>query len=111
MLAITGEYTTSWANDLLAQYPFLFFVLSLALWFGIVIGLKKAMDILSRRIEKEHLIRHTLNVKCNPKVVDDYLQTKTVLSIDEELQEDRELVRTHYLFTDHDINAAARSPC
>jgi hypothetical protein len=99
ILAITGEYITPFAA-LASDYPLLFFVSSIILWFLIVIGLKKAMDLLSKRIEKDHLIRHSLNVRCDPKCIEKFLATKTVTAIDEELQEDREAIRTHYLYAD-----------
>lgn len=99
VLAITGEYITPYAA-IAADYPLLYFGLAIVLWFGIVIGLKKAMDWMGGRIEKDHLIRHTLNVKCDPSKIENYLATKTIISIDEEVQEDSESIRAHYIFSE-----------
>jgi len=99
VLAITGEYITPYAA-MAADYPFLFFGLAIVLWFVIVVGLKKSMDWMGGRIEEEHLVRYALNQKCEPEHIKNYLSTKVITSIDEEVQEDRESVRTHYIFTE-----------
>ncbi|MFW9849998.1 MAG: hypothetical protein ACFFF4_12745 [Candidatus Thorarchaeota archaeon] len=99
VLAITGEYITPFAA-LAPQYPLLFFGLAIVLWFTIVIGLKKSMDWMGGRIEKDHLIRHALNERCDPQNIESYLNTKVIISIDEEVQEDHEFIRTHYIFAE-----------
>jgi hypothetical protein len=101
VLAITGEYVTPYAA-MAGDYPMLFFGLAVILWFVIVIGLKKSMDWMGSRIEKDHLVRHTLNQKCDPAKIEEYLSTKVITSIDEEVQEDSESIRTHYLFSEPD---------
>lgn len=101
ILAITGEYITPYAA-IATEYPLLYFGLAIVLWFGIVFGLKKAMDWMGGRIEKDHLIRHTLNMRCDPGKIEEYLATKTITSIDEEVQEDSESIRTHYIFSEPD---------
>lgn len=101
ILAITGEYITPYAA-LASDYPLLFFVSSVILWVAIVVGLKKAMDWMGGRVEKDHVIQHELNQKCNPEDIEQYLSTKVITSIDEVVQEDRESVRTHYIFTEPD---------
>jgi len=106
VIAFTGEYTTPLAS-LSMEYPLVFFLSAILLWFVIVVGLKKAMDYLGGRIQKEHMIRHTLNIRCNPKKVKAYLDSKTIISVDEEVQDEREMVRTHFLFTDRDIDEPA----
>jgi hypothetical protein len=99
VLAITGEYITPYAA-VAADYPLLYFGLAIVLWFAIVIGLKKAMDWMGGRIEKDHLIRHTLNMKCDSRKIEEYLDKKVIISIDEEVQEDSEYIRTHYIFSE-----------
>ncbi|MHA2423941.1 MAG: hypothetical protein ACXAEF_04090 [Candidatus Thorarchaeota archaeon] len=106
VLAITGEYITPFAA-LAEFYPLLFFSSAIILWFVIVIGLKKSMDWMGGRIERDHLIRHALNEKCDPEHIQRYLATKVITSIDEELQEDRELIRTHYIFAEPDGSDSA----
>ncbi len=106
VMAFTGEYTTPLAT-MSMDYPLLFFASAILLWFVIVVALKKAMDYLGGRIETEHMIRHTLNIKCDPRNVEAYLNTKTIISLDEEVQEGREMVRTHYLFSDRDLDEPA----
>jgi hypothetical protein len=101
VLAITGEYITPYAA-MAADYPLLFFGSAVVLWFVIVFGLKKAMDWMGGRIEKDHLVRHTLNMKCDPKKIDSYLSTKVIVSIDEEVEENHESIRTHYIFKEPD---------
>ncbi|MFW9920762.1 MAG: hypothetical protein ACFFED_14250 [Candidatus Thorarchaeota archaeon] len=106
VIAFTGEYTTPLAS-LSMEYPLVFFISAILLWLVIVVGLKKSMDYLGGRIEKEHMIRHTLNIRCNPANVEAYLNSKTVISVDEEVQEGSEMVRTHYLFSDQDMDQEA----
>ncbi|MHA1908549.1 MAG: hypothetical protein ACW98Y_14705 [Candidatus Thorarchaeota archaeon] len=106
VLAITGEYITpyaAWAPD----YPLLFFGSAIALWFMIVIGLKKSMDWMSGRVEKDHLVRHALNQVCDPADVERYLASKVITAIDEEIQEDRESIRTHFICEIPDSNSSA----
>ena len=101
VLAITGEYITPYAA-MAADYPLLFFGSAIVLWFVIVFGLKKSMDWIGGRIKKDHLIRHALNQRCNPEDIERYLSTKTVTSIDEQIQEDREYIRAHFIFNETD---------
>ncbi len=105
IMAFTGEYTTPLAQ-LSLEYPLLFFLCAIILWVVIVIGLKKAMDFLGRRIEKEHMIRQSLNIRCDPAKIEGYLADKVVVSVDEEVQDKREVVRTHYLFDASEIEKA-----
>ncbi|TFG97652.1 hypothetical protein E4H12_08090, partial [Candidatus Thorarchaeota archaeon] len=99
VLAITGEYITPYAA-IAADYPLLFFGSAIVLWFIIVFGLKRAMDWMGGRIEKDHLIRHALNERCKPEDIERYLSTKTITAIDEEVQDDREYIRAHYIFSE-----------
>ena len=107
ILAITGEYITPYAA-LAADFPLLFFGSAVVLWFVIVIGLKKAMDWMGGRIKKDHLVRHTLNQKCDPKKIEKYLSTKVIVSVDEEVEENHESIRTHYIFSEPDGDDEAR---
>ena len=101
ILAITGEYITPYAA-MAADYPLLFFGSAVVLWLVIVIGLKKSMEWMGTHVEKDHLIRHALNQRCDPENIEKYLSTKVVTSIDEEVHEDRESIRTHYIFSEPD---------
>ncbi|TXT57503.1 MAG: hypothetical protein BAJATHORv1_10205 [Candidatus Thorarchaeota archaeon] len=96
VLAITGEYSTDF-HLFPESNPILFFTLAVTLWTAIVIVLKKGMDWLESKVEKSHLVRVTLNQKCDVAAIEEYLANKEIISIDEEFQDDSEDVRVHYI--------------
>ncbi|MBD3405125.1 MAG: hypothetical protein GF411_03195 [Candidatus Lokiarchaeota archaeon] len=96
VLAITGEYSTEF-HLFPESNPLVFFALAISLWTGIVIVLKKGMDWLESKVEKSHLVRVTLNQKCEVTALEQYLSSKEIISIDEEYQDDSEDVRVHYI--------------
>lgn len=97
VLAITGEYVTpiaALAED--PQFQYLYFILALSMWLTLVLLLKKGMDWVRSRVEKAHLIRLSLNAKCNPEALERFIASKEITSMDEEYFEDREAVRVLY---------------
>jgi hypothetical protein len=98
VLAITGEYTTPWGqlpadrSDL----QFVYFAFSIALWLGIVISLKKGMEWAEHRVEKSHLIHMTINQKCDIPTLDSFLRSKEIISVNEDIVEDRLSMRVKY---------------
>jgi hypothetical protein len=98
VLAITGEYTTPWgqlpadSSDL----QFVYFAFSIALWLGIVISLKKGMEWAEHRVEKSHLIHMTINQKCDIPTLDSFLRSKEIISVNEDIVEDRLSMRVKY---------------
>ena len=97
VLAVTGEYTTPWAElSLYPQYQLLYFALSIGLWLGIVIVLKRGMEWVEHRIEKSHLLRMTLNRKCDIAALDSFLSQKEIVSVTEDIFEDRFSMRVRY---------------
>jgi hypothetical protein len=95
VLALTGEYITEYAS-LAIDNPFLYFIVAIFLWLGIVIVLKRGMDWLAARVKTTHLLRIAVNQPCDLEAVDKFLSEKELLSVDEELQADREMIRVLY---------------
>ena len=97
VLAITGEYTTPLAElSLNPEYQLLYFILSIRLWLGIVVVLKKGMEWAEHRVEKSHLLRMTINRKCNITNLDSFLSKREVVSVTEDVIEDRISMRVRY---------------
>ncbi len=103
IVAIVGEYNTPLsALAMNPEFQFLFFFLSALMWLIIVIILKKGMDWIKSRVERNHLVRISINMKCDPEAIEEFLSKKDVISMDEEFLVDRETVRV--LYNMHDNN-------
>ncbi|MFW9847860.1 MAG: hypothetical protein ACFFF4_01905 [Candidatus Thorarchaeota archaeon] len=95
VVTLTGEYVTDFAL-FPTDNPVLFFALAIALWLGIVFVLKRGIDWLESKVEKDHLMRVSINAKCDIPALESYLDSIETVSIDEELSDDRESVRVLY---------------
>ncbi len=104
VVTLTGEYVTDLAL-FPTENPFLFFGLAIVLWLVIVIVLKRGMDWLESKVEKSHMMRMTINSKCDIESLEAYLSGIEKVSVDEEFSNERESVRVHYLHPVED-NAA-----
>ncbi len=95
VVTLTGEYVTEFAL-FPTDNPLLFFALAIGLWLGIVFVLKRGMDWLESKVEKDHLMRVSINSKCDISALESYLESIETISVDEELTDDRESVRVLY---------------
>lgn len=62
--------------------------------------LKKGMDVLASRLRTDHLLRIAVNKPYHHGTVEQFLNEKDILPVDEELQEDCEAVRVLYEIDD-----------
>ncbi len=106
VLALTGEYSSELAI-FPQENPIVFFAMAVGLWMCIVFALKKGIDFLESRVTQSHLVRIALNSKFDVNELETYLSDKEIVSMDEELLEDREHVRVRYLYTNRDVDTEA----
>jgi hypothetical protein len=95
VFALTGEYITDFAA-FPTENPLIFFLIAIGLWVGISYFLKKGMDILATRVKSDHLLRIAINKPYTPGAVEQFLNEKDIVAVDEEIQDDREPVRVLY---------------